>query len=157
MLDPDSWAEKMEKEIRERETTDAGKDKVFLAKRKLLDSQAPLLWEQLTHALADLARAYNKRRNVLTIEEDGDQFAIRRSSDAGQVLLSATFFHLKNEIGLHLIPGEWFRSYIAKVIPGDGEGMVCLVWDDVSTGRKSQLPIVEIATEAMEELIRARP
>lgn len=156
-MNPDKWAEKMEEQILAREKNDAGKDSVFLAKRRLLDSQTPLLWKQLTQSLEELARAYNKRRNILTVEDTGDQFAVRRSSDSGQVLLSATFFHLENRISINTMPGDWFRSYIAKVIPGDGEGMVCLVWDDLATGNKSQRSIEEIATEAMEELVTARP
>jgi hypothetical protein len=156
-MDPDKWAGQMEDEIREREKADAGKDEIFLAKRKLLDSQAPLLWKQLTRTLGDLARAYNKRRNILTVEDEGEQFAVRRNSDAGRVVLSAMFFHLENRIGLTMLPGDWFRNYHAKVIPGEGEGTACLVWDDPVTGQKSQRSIDEIATEAMEAVLKNRP
>jgi len=113
-----------------------GRIRFFLAKRKLVDSQAPLLWEQLTHTLGELARAYNKRRNVLTIEEDGDQFAIRRSSDAGQVPPFGDVFHLENKISLNTSPASGSKANVAKVIPGDGEGIVCLVGDNAGTGQK---------------------
>jgi hypothetical protein len=157
MVDPERWAEKMETELRERERTAAGKDEVLVAKRKLLDSQSELLWKRLGQSLGALARAFNKRRNILEIEDDGgDTFNVRRSDDAGKALLAATFSHLENRITLHIRPGEWFQSYVGKVIPGGGEGVVSLVREHEETATKNQYEIDEIATEAMEELLKSR-
>lgn len=157
MIDPDKWAEKMESQIREKEQADSGKDQVFLAKRKLLDSQTPRLWKGLTHSLGELARAFNKRRDILAIEDEGETFCIRRSDSVGAALLSANFLHLENRITLIVTPGDWFRNYTAKLIPGDGEGTVCLVGDNAGAGNKTQYSTDEIATSAMEALLSSRP
>ncbi len=159
MIDPEKWAEQMDGELRRKDESAAAQGEVFLAKRKLLDTHTPLLWKQLVASLTDFAAAFNKRRgNTLTIEDDGgDLFCIRRSSDAGAALLSATFYHLENRVGILIQPGSCFRNYTAKVIPGSGEGIVCLVWENPETGNKSQIAIDEIASAALEELIKTIP
>jgi hypothetical protein len=158
MINPEKWAEKMDNELRQAEESDAAKGQVFLAKRKLLDSHAPLLWEQLTRSLAELANAFNRRRNAaLTIDDGGGTFCVRRSDDAGAAVLTAAFRRLENVITIHILPSNWFRSYAAKVIPGSGEGMVCLVLKDPENNTSNQQDIDTIATDAMEELLRSRP
>jgi len=156
MIDPDKWAEQIESQLREEEKVESRMGQVFVEKRRLLDSHAPLLWKQLVQCLGELARAFNKRRDILTIEDEGERFCVRRSNDAGAALLSASFHHLENSIALLIEPGNWFRSYATKVIPGEGQGVVCLVWQD-ETGNKSQRSIEEIATAAMEELLKSHP
>jgi hypothetical protein len=157
MVDPEKWAEKMDSELRERDEDDARQGQIFIEKRKLLESQTPLLWKQLTHSLGEFARAFNRRRNILRIEDEGQTFCVRRSDDVGASLLTATFFRLENRITLIVQPGNWSRIYVAKVIPGNGEEIVWLIWEHADTGRKSQNSIEEIATGAMEELLRSRP
>ena len=157
MIDPDKWAEQIESQLREEEKIESRMGQVFVEKRRFLDSHAALLWKQLANSLGELARAFNKRRNILTIEDEGESLRVRRSDDAGAALLSATFDHLENSIALLIRPGGWFRHYATKVIPSEGQGVVCLVWQDPETGNKSQYPIEEIATAAMEELLKSDP
>jgi hypothetical protein len=157
MIDPDKWAETIENELRQREEADANKGEIFLAKRRLLDSQSPLLWKELAQTMRDLATAFNKRRNILTIHDEGESLSVRRSDDMGAAHLSAGFLRPQNKITLMIQPGSLFQSYAAKVIPGTGEGVVCLVREDSEAGSKTQYSVEEIATAAMEELIKMRP
>lgn len=159
MIDPEKWAERMDGELRALEEKNAAQAQVFLAKRKLLDTHTPLLFKQLTGTLAQLASAFNKRRgNVLKVEDDGsDIFTLRRNSDAGAAILSVRFQHLENTIGLVINPGNWSQNYEAKLIPGSGEGIVCLVFQDPDSGSKSQAAIDEIASAALEELLKTIP
>jgi hypothetical protein len=159
MIDPEKWAEQMDKELRAEEEKNAAQGQVFLAKRKLLDEHTPLLFKLLTGTLTQLATAFNKRRgNALNVEDEGgDQFAIRRSSDAGAALLSVQFQHLQNTIGVLITPGSWFQNYEAKVIPGSGEGIVRLSHQDPETGNKRIVEVDEIASVALEELLKTTP
>jgi hypothetical protein len=157
VIDPEKWAEKMDSQLREEERADSGRDQVFLAKRKLIDSQTPRLWKQLTHSLGELARAFNKRRNILAIEDEGNSFRVRRSDSRGAALVSADFLAAENRISILLQPGDWFRNYAAKVIPGDGEGTVCLCLVVDGDDKGTQHSTDEIATAAMEALLSSQP
>jgi len=157
MINPDKWAENIDCDLRRQDEDESAQGQVFLQKRTLLDSQAPLLWKQLTTSLSEFAMAFNKRRsNTLTIEDEGEMFHVRRSAQAGAARLSATFYHLEHKIALVIEPGDWFRGYTAKVVAGSGEGTVCLVLEHSETGSKTRQEIDEIASSALEELLKGR-
>jgi len=143
MFDPDKWAEEADKKLAQKLDVDARKDAAFLAKRELLNAQAPQFWDNLRKVLQTMCEAYNKRKKFDPVPNDTVKI---RCTDGHDELLGK-YDSGSASVRLESVRGSFVESYSAKVIPNH-EGHVVLIKQGHGV-----ISVEDIATRALNYLL----
>ena len=146
MLDPEQWADGIEKRRKEAAEANKVEQEAFVARRELFKEEAPALWPKVVEAFQSFCDSYNKRRDILYRADIGPQaFVVRRKDVAGLAITvqSAQGFRL-----LVTSDVERYRVLYEVSVFANGHGTVSYVSDGT--------PITpeEIAAAALEQFLQ---
>jgi hypothetical protein len=79
MVDPEKWAEGIERRREQTANREAQEEAAFIARREIFNEQAPRLWPKVRETFEAFCEAYNKKRDVFSCATIGvDDFIVRR-------------------------------------------------------------------------------